>query len=174
MPLCNAVGIVPIIKASVHTHHYSHTYVCCCSAPATLVEMQSFVMPITYVWRILINPVVCLRVQIILLSLELSFWVTCAQWLMCSFWLAVSLVNWFVLCTRSRIRAHRCISDTCTLSQLIYETVAFAVFSMIAKGWCITRNAIPGGEWRRTILVLCAFYMGDSIILVLKTSTPYT
>jgi hypothetical protein len=67
---------------------------------------------------------------------------------MCSFWMGVSLVN----------------------MQLVYETGQMLVFVLIAKGWTITREYFGASEWRGVIMALSAFYMTNSIILVLQST----
>lgn len=42
------------------------------------------------------------------------------------------------------------------------------VFILIAKGWTITRDNFAANEWRGVIVALSAFYMSNSIILVLQ------
>ena len=42
------------------------------------------------------------------------------------------------------------------------------IFLLIAKGWTITRDNFAVNEWRGVIIALSAFYMSNSIILVLQ------
>ena len=42
------------------------------------------------------------------------------------------------------------------------------VFLLIAKGWTITRDNFGANEWRGVIIALSAFYMSNSIIIVLQ------
>ena len=42
------------------------------------------------------------------------------------------------------------------------------VFVLVAKGWTITQEYFAPSEWRGIILTLSAFYMTNSILLVLQ------
>jgi hypothetical protein len=87
-------------------------------------------------------------IKSIVLTFGLAFWGTCNTWKMCSFWIGVSVVN----------------------TQLVYETAQMVVFLLIAKGWTITRIAFHPNEWRAMIVVMSAFYMVNSIVLVLQNT----
>jgi hypothetical protein len=50
----------------------------------------------------------------------------------------------------------------------VYETGQMLVFLLIAKGWTITRDNFGANEWRGVIIALSAFYMSNSIIIVLQ------
>ena len=45
------------------------------------------------------------------------------------------------------------------------------IFLLIAKGWTITRENFAANEWRGVLIALSAFYMSNSIILVLQVKT---
>eukprot|EP00602_Paraphysomonas_sp_CaronLab_P000814 CAMPEP_0185029002 /NCGR_PEP_ID=MMETSP1103-20130426/15091_1 /TAXON_ID=36769 /ORGANISM="Paraphysomonas bandaiensis, Strain Caron Lab Isolate" /LENGTH=504 /DNA_ID=CAMNT_0027563601 /DNA_START=64 /DNA_END=1578 /DNA_ORIENTATION=+ len=87
-------------------------------------------------------------VKVLVLILGVSFWATCEKWKMCSFWLGVSLIN----------------------THLVFETGMMVCFLLIAKGWSITRDNFSANEWRGIIMSMSAFYMCNSIILVLESS----
>ena len=87
-------------------------------------------------------------IKVIVLIFGTSFWGTCVSWQMCSFWMGVSLIN----------------------SHLVYETGQMIVFLLVAKGWTITRETLAAAEWRNIIMIMSAFYMSNSIILVLESS----
>ena len=55
-----------------------------------------------------------------------------------------------------------------TSSIAVFETGQMMVFILIAKGWTITRDNFAANEWRGVIVALSAFYMSNSIILVLQ------
>ena len=42
------------------------------------------------------------------------------------------------------------------------------VFVLVAKGWTITQEYFAPSEWRGIILTLSAFYMTNSVLLVLQ------
>ena len=46
------------------------------------------------------------------------------------------------------------------------------VFVLVAKGWTITQEYFAPSEWRGIILTLSAFYMTNSILLVLQVPLP--
>jgi hypothetical protein len=87
-------------------------------------------------------------IKVIVLVFGLTFWVTCASWQMCSFWMGIALLN----------------------IQLVYETSQMTFFVLIAKGWSITRPNFSVNEWRGVIFSMSAFYMTNSIILVLQAN----
>lgn len=87
-------------------------------------------------------------IKVGVLVLGTAFWTTCEEWMMCSFWLGVSLIN----------------------THLVYETGLMVCFLLIAKGWSITRENFSANEWRGIIISMSAFYMSNSIILVLEAS----
>lgn len=91
-------------------------------------------------------------IKSIVLAFGTSFWGTCIAWDMCSFWIGVSFVN----------------------THLVYETASITVFILIAKGWTIMRDVFDPAEWRTIILSVSAFYMANSITLVLKTTVLTT
>jgi len=75
-----------------------------------------------------------------------SFWTTCLDWGECSYWLNVG---------RSNLK-------------LVFETFLFLVLILIGKGWHISRDTISQFELRRTVLIVCLFYLGDSLLMVLQ------
>jgi hypothetical protein len=87
-------------------------------------------------------------VKVVVLIIGTAFWTTCEEWEMCSFWLGVSLIN----------------------THLVYETGVMVCLLLIAKGWSITRENFSANEWRGIIISMSAFYMSNSIILVLEAS----
>ena len=87
-------------------------------------------------------------IKAIVLIFGTTFWGTCVAWQMCSFWVGVSLIN----------------------SHLVYETGQMLIFLLIAKGWTITRESLNAAEWRNIIMIMSAFYMCNSILLVLESS----
>ncbi len=91
-------------------------------------------------------------IKCIVLMFGTSFWGTCIEWDMCSFWIGVSFVN----------------------THLVYETASITVFILIAKGWTIMRDVFDPAEWRTIILSVSAFYMANSITLVLKSTVLTT
>ena len=91
-------------------------------------------------------------VKVGVLVLGTSFWTTCQDWMMCSFWLGVSLLN----------------------LHLVYETGLVICFLLIAMGWSITRDNFSPLEWRVIIISMSSFYMTNSIILVLDSSSVLT
>lgn len=86
--------------------------------------------------------------KVIVMALGTSFWTTCEEWMMCSFWLGVSVIN----------------------THLVFETGLIICFLLIAKGWSITCENFSANEWRGVIISMSAFYMCNSIILVLEAS----
>lgn len=44
------------------------------------------------------------------------------------------------------------------------------VFMLVAKGWSLTRENIGANEWRCMIITMSAFYMANSILLVLQST----
>ena len=42
------------------------------------------------------------------------------------------------------------------------------MFVLVAKGWTITQEYFAPSEWRGIILTLSAFYMTNSVLLVLQ------
>ena len=75
-----------------------------------------------------------------------AWWTTCVQWGACSFWLGIITVN----------------------VELLFETVFFAAFVVLGKGWCVTREDLTRDEWRSLMISLCGFYLFDSLLLVFK------
>jgi hypothetical protein len=75
-----------------------------------------------------------------------SFWTTCLDWGQCSYWLNVGRTN----------------------LKLVFETFLFLVLILIGKGWHISRETISQFELRRTVLIVCLFYLGDSLLMVLQ------
>ena len=75
-----------------------------------------------------------------------SFWTTCLDWGTCSYWLNVGRTN----------------------LKLVFETFLFLVLILIGKGWHISRDRISQFELRRTVLIVCLFYLGDSLLMVLQ------
>ena len=75
-----------------------------------------------------------------------AWWTTCVQWGACSFWLGIITVN----------------------VELLFETVFFAAFVVLGKGWCVTRLDLTRDEWRSLMISLCGFYLFDSLLLVFK------
>ncbi len=84
--------------------------------------------------------------KVAMMLLSLSFWSTCVTWGVCSFWMGVSLIN----------------------CQLLYETFSLVGFVLIAKGWCITRPGFHPHEWRTVIVLMCAFYLASSSLLLVR------
>lgn len=85
-------------------------------------------------------------VKVVVLVLGTSFWATCVKWMMCSFWLDVSFTN----------------------THLVYETGIMTCFVLVSKGWSITKDYFTANEWRAIIILMSAFYMTNSILLVLQ------
>lgn len=86
--------------------------------------------------------------KVLVLVFATSFWTTCNAWEMCSFWMGVSLIN----------------------THLVYETGEMIIFVLVAKGWSLTRETFSPNEWRGVIMIISAFYMANSIVLVLQSS----
>jgi len=80
-------------------------------------------------------------------AVSLAFWVTCEQWGECSYWLNVGRIN----------------------CKLVYETVVFLCFLLLSKGWYITRRSLTQQDLRRSVLIVCLFYLGDSLLTVLSS-----
>ena len=80
-----------------------------------------------------------------------AFWATCVSWKMCSYWMAVAFINIHVA----------------------FETTTILIFLLYAKGWTLTRDKLRGDEWRMISLCLSAFYLGASIMLVIKDDFSY-
>jgi hypothetical protein len=55
-------------------------------------------------------------------------------------------------------------------TQLVYETAQMTFFVLIAKGLSITRVTFDANEWRSIIMAMSAFYMANSILLVLQSN----
>ena len=80
-----------------------------------------------------------------------SFWTTCVSWNMCSYWISVVFINLHV----------------------VFETTTIFAFLLYAKGWTLTREKLRSDEWRMISLCLSAFYLGASIMLVIKDDFSY-
>lgn len=80
-------------------------------------------------------------------GVSFAFWSTCVSWGECSYWLNVGQSN----------------------LMLIFETCLFLCLILIGKGWNISRSTISQFELRRTVLIVCLFYLGDSLLLVIKS-----
>lgn len=80
-------------------------------------------------------------------AVSLAFWVTCEQWGECSYWLNVGRVN----------------------CKLVYETIFFLCFLLLSKGWYITQRSLNQQDLRRCVLIVCLFYLGDSLLTVLQS-----
>ena len=74
------------------------------------------------------------------------FWDTCVDWGECSYWLNVARAN----------------------CKLIAETVVFFALLLLGKGWATSRVSLSQFELRRTVLLVCLFYLADSLLMVLQ------
>ena len=116
--------------------------------------------------------------KLAMMLLSLSFWSTCVAWSYCSFWMGVSLINCqllhetsslvgFVLIAKVRINR-----DTQSIAPLL--PVGIPVSRRVAarpfyyKGWCITRPGFHPNEWRTVIILMCAFYLASSSLLLVR------
>ena len=87
----------------------------------------------------------------LMMIISVLFWSSCHKWGFCSFWLGVVLIN----------------------CQLFYETFTIVTFSLISKGWCITRSRLSIYEWRALVLLMCSFYLVSSCLLLLRRIVSY-
>ena len=74
------------------------------------------------------------------------FWATCDHWGECSYWLSVGQAN----------------------CKLIWEATLFLVLLLCGKGWFIHRHGLSQFELRRMVLLVCLFYLADSLLMVLQ------
>ena len=82
----------------------------------------------------------------IYLSVAYFFWATCEKWGECNYWLSVGMTN----------------------CKLIWEVTLFLVLMLCGKGWFIYRHHLSQFELRRMVLLVCLFYLADSLLMVLQ------